>query len=115
MCLSERSLSYWICIDCIIYIFIHITFRNLLKVRLEFCDRPVECKCERRPPVDEHVNHLLNCKLFTAEVKDRHDAIVHEVHSLSQHGAKLFRFPNMMKCELPQEKMGERLVVLLGD
>ena len=41
-----------------------------------------------------HVDHLFNCHLCTAEVKDRHDAIAHEVHSLSQHAAKSFSFPN---------------------
>ena len=72
-----------------------ITFRNALKVRLgvEFGDRPVVCKSKRRTPDDEHVDHLLNCKLFTAEVKDQHDAIVHEVHSLPQYAAKSFSLP----------------------
>ena len=45
---------------------------------------------------DEHMDHFFNCHLFTTEVKDRHDAIVHEVHSLSQHAAKSFSFP---KCD----------------
>ena len=60
------------------------TFRNALKVRLgvEFGDRPVVSKSKRRTRDDEHVDHMLNCKLFTAEVKDQHDASVHEVHSL---------------------------------
>ena len=86
----------------------HIFGKNALKVRLgvEFCDRPAVCKCNRRPPVDEHVDHLLNCKLFTAEVKDRHDAIVHEVHSLSQQ-QNCFRFPNMLICELLMASSGD--------
>ena len=69
--------------------------RNALKIRLgaEFGDRLLVCKCKRRSSVDEHVDHLFNCKLFTAEVKDRHDAIVHGVHSLFQHAAKSFSFP----------------------
>ena len=46
------------------------------------------CKCKCHPSVDEHVDRLFNCHFFTAEVKDRHDAIVHEVRSLSQHAAK---------------------------
>ena len=50
------------------------------------------CKCKRRSSVDEHVDHMFNCKLFIAEVKDRHDAIIHEVHSLSQYAAKSFSF-----------------------
>ena len=67
-----------------------IAFRTALKIRLgvEFGDRPVVCKCKKRSSVDEHANHLFNCHLFTADVKDRHYAIVHEVHSLSQHAAK---------------------------
>ena len=54
------------------------------------------CKCKKRSSVDEHVDHLFNCHLFTTEVKVRHDAIVHEVHSLSQHAAKSFSF---LKCD----------------
>ena len=47
---------------------------------------------KHRSYVDEQVGHLFNCKLFTAEFKDEHDTIVHEVHSLSQHAAILFSF-----------------------
>ena len=48
-----------------------ITFRTALKIRLgvEFGDRPVVCKCEKRPSVDEYADHLFNCHLFTAEVR----------------------------------------------
>ena len=53
--------------------------------------------------------------MFTAEVKDRHDPIVHEVHSLSQHAAKSFSFPKYGDCELPLEMMGELLMVSSGD
>ena len=69
------------------------------------------CKCKRRSSVDEYVDYLFNCKLFTAEVKDRHDAIVHEVHSLSQHAAKSFSFQDLVICELPLEMMGVLLMV----
>ena len=73
------------------------------------------CKGKKRSSVDEHVDHLFNCHLFAAEVKDRHDAIVHEVHSLSQRAAKSFHFPNMVICDFPQEMMGEPLMVSSGD
>ena len=92
------------------------TFRTALKIRLgvEFGDRPVVCKCKKRSSVDVHADHLFNFHLLTAEVKDRHDAIVHEVHSLSQHAAKPFHFRNMVICELPLEMMGELLMVSSG-
>ena len=48
-----------------------------------------------------HADHLFNCHLFTAEVKDHHDAIVHEVHSLSQHAAKSFSFPKYDELRSP--------------
>ena len=81
-----------------------ITFRAAMKIRLgvEFGDRPIVCKCKRRPSGDEHVDHLFNCHFFTAEVKDRHDAIVHEVHSLSQqHAVKSFSFPKQGDLRSP--------------
>ena len=59
------------------------------------------CKCKKWSPVDEHADHLFNCKLFTDEVKDRRDAIVHEVHSLSQHAAKSFSFPKYGDLRTP--------------
>ena len=37
------------------------------------------CKCKRRPLGDEHVDYLFNCRFFTAEVKGRHDVIVHNI------------------------------------
>ena len=57
-------------------------------------------------PLDEHVDHLLNCKLLSAEVKDRHNANVHEVHSLSQHAAKLFSFPKHGGLRYPTAEDG---------
>ena len=94
-----------------------ITFRAAMKIRLgvEFGDRPIVCKCKRHPSVDEHVDHLFNCHFFTAEVKDRHDAIVHEVHSLSQqHAVKSFSFPRVI-CVVPPAMMGELRMVSSGD
>ena len=75
-----------------IYIKTKIIIINIY-IYILYSDRPVVCKCKKRSSVDEHADHLFNCHLFTAEVKDRHDAIVHEVHSLSQHAAKSFSFP----------------------
>ena len=94
-----------------------ITFRTALKIRLgvEFGGRPVVCKCKKRSSVDEHADHLFNCHLFTAEVKDRHDAIVHEVLSCLNMLPNPFHFRNMVICELPLEMMGELLMVSLGD
>ena len=57
-------------------------------------------KCKKLSSVDEHADHLFNCHLFTAEVKDHHDAIVHEVHSLS-HAAKSFSFPKYGDLRTP--------------
>ena len=54
------------------------------------------CKCKRPSSVDEHVDHLFNCKLFTAEViVDMTQLSIHEVHSqyISQHTAQSFSFP----------------------
>ena len=91
----------------------NITFRNALKIRLgaEFGDRPLVCKCKRRSSVDELVDHLFNYKLFTAEVKDRHDAIILYLSMLQNR----FLLQDMAICELPREMMGELLMVLSGD
>ena len=94
-----------------------ITIRTARKIRLgvEFGDRPVVYKCEKHFSVDEHADHLLNCHLFTTEVKDRHAAIIHEVHSLSQHAVKSFSFPKYGDLRTPLEMMGELLMASSGD
>ena len=77
------------------------------------------CKCKRPSSVDEHVDHLFNCKLFTAEViVDMTQLSIHEVHSLYIYLNTLhnrFLFQDMVICELPLDIMEELLIVLSGD
>ena len=80
-----------------------ITFRTALKIRLG-----VDYGDLQRSSVDEHADHF-NCHLFTAEKKESHDAIVHEVHSLSQHAAKSISFPKYGDLRTPTGDDGRQI------
>ena len=87
----------------------NLTFRHALKIRLgvAFEDRPGLCKCKTRSPIDPHVDHLFNCHLFTAGIKDRHDAMVHVFGSLCQHAGKPFSIPKHGDLRTPTEDDGK--------
>ena len=74
---------------------------------MAFEDRPGICKCKTRSPIDPHVDHLFNCHLFTAGVKDRHDAMVHVFGSLCQHAGKPFSIPKHGDLRTPTEDDGK--------
>ena len=60
--------------------------------------------CANAKNVPLLMNMRITCSTVTfllLEVKDRHDAIVHEVHSLSQHAAKSFSFPKYCDLRTP--------------
>ena len=81
----------------------NVTFKRALMLRLgiPFQDRPSRCQCTNHPVIDEHVDHILNCKKFNGVIKSRHDALTAELRSLCKSATIHFSDPVLGELRTP--------------
>ena len=83
----------------------NLTFRRCIMLRLgiPFHDRPQRCKCANHPVIDSHVDHILNCKKFSAAKIARHDAITADIKSLCKMATIHFSDPVLGHLRTPED------------